>query len=83
MFISTIGRLKWYCNEILRRIEGSGRKYTLISLHRFTAISVIEFNKEGTHLAYGNADGIVSVIEIGQAVCRPRFLMIMLELGSF
>ncbi|KAH8872621.1 Serine/threonine-protein phosphatase 2A 55 kDa regulatory subunit B delta isoform isoform 3 [Schistosoma japonicum] len=49
------GRLKWYCNEILRRIEGSG------------PISVIEFNKEGTHLAYGNSDGIVSIIEIGQA----------------
>ncbi|CAH8561624.1 unnamed protein product [Schistosoma mattheei] len=53
--VAQSGRLKWYCNEILRRIEGSG------------PISVIEFNKEGTHLAYGNADGIVSVIEIGQA----------------
>ncbi|KAH8872620.1 Serine/threonine-protein phosphatase 2A 55 kDa regulatory subunit B beta isoform [Schistosoma japonicum] len=61
------GRLKWYCNEILRRIEGSGRRCTLISAHLFAAISVIEFNKEGTHLAYGNSDGIVSIIEIGQA----------------
>ncbi|CAH8561515.1 unnamed protein product [Heterobilharzia americana] len=49
------GRLKWYCNEILRRIEGSG------------PISTIEFNEEGTHLAYGNADGIVSTIELGKA----------------
>nr|CAH8857848.1 unnamed protein product [Trichobilharzia regenti] len=48
-------RLKWYCNEILRRIEGSG------------PISAIDFNTEGTHLAYGNADGIVSTIEIGKA----------------
>ncbi|THD28177.1 Serine/threonine-protein phosphatase 2A 55 kDa regulatory subunit B [Fasciola hepatica] len=31
------------------------------------AISTIEFNKEGTHFAYGNADGIVSVVEMGLA----------------
>ncbi|VDD77995.1 unnamed protein product, partial [Mesocestoides corti] len=48
--------LSFYCNEILNRTQGSG------------AISVLEFNKEGTHLAYGNSDGILSILELGQSV---------------
>ncbi|VDM34806.1 unnamed protein product [Hydatigera taeniaeformis] len=48
-------RIKFYCNEILNRTQGSG------------AISVLEFNKEGTHLAYGNSDGILSILELGQS----------------
>ncbi|CAL8096118.1 unnamed protein product [Calicophoron daubneyi] len=48
-------RIPFYCNEILKRTECSG------------PISTIEFNKEGTHFAYGNADGIVSVVEMGLA----------------
>uniref|UniRef100_A0A183S9U9 Serine/threonine-protein phosphatase 2A 55 kDa regulatory subunit B n=1 Tax=Schistocephalus solidus TaxID=70667 RepID=A0A183S9U9_SCHSO len=27
----------------------------------------LEFNKEGTHLAYGNSDGILSILELGQS----------------
>lgn len=37
-------------------------------IFHLVAISTIEFNKEGTHFAYGNADGIVSVVEMGLAV---------------
>ncbi|KAM7539914.1 hypothetical protein Aperf_G00000038296 [Anoplocephala perfoliata] len=48
-------RIKFYCNEILNRTQGSG------------AISVLEFNKEGTHLAYGNSDGILSILVLGQS----------------
>ncbi|KAF8567017.1 Serine/threonine-protein phosphatase 2A 55 kDa regulatory subunit B [Paragonimus westermani] len=48
-------RIAWYCNEILKRTDGSG------------PISTIEFNRDGSHFAYGNADGIVSVVEMGLA----------------
>lgn len=49
------GRVLWYCNEILKRTDVSG------------PISTIEFNCDGTHFAYGNGDGIVSVVEMGLA----------------
>ncbi|BHF60051.1 Serine/threonine-protein phosphatase 2A 55 kDa regulatory subunit B beta isoform [Sparganum proliferum] len=44
--------LNFFCNEILNRTQ---------------AISILEFNKEGTHLAYGNSDGILSILELGQS----------------
>ncbi|KAG5452422.1 Serine/threonine-protein phosphatase 2A 55 kDa regulatory subunit B delta isoform [Clonorchis sinensis] len=48
-------RIPWYCNEILKRTDGSG------------PISTIEFNGDGSYFAYGNGDGIVSVMEMGLA----------------
>ena len=45
-----------------------------------TAISVLEFNKEGTHLAYGNSDGILSILELGQSVKQINFHHWVLEI---
>lgn len=48
----------------------------LNKLNNFSlAISTIEFNKEGSFFAYGNAAGIVSVVEIGLAVSQQSLIL--------